>query len=117
MFDYVIAFFLILPYIIGFHAHGEDTWILGVFASAIVAYTIITDFEYGIFKLLPMKLHLALDALVGLLLIVLPFVLTLHNYYFFWPVVIGFAQLLLAVLSNSKPYVVTYCDLDITRHA
>src|SRR4051812_35655599 len=110
LFDYVIVFFPILPFVSGFHARGEDTWILALMAAVILGYSLITDYEFGIFKLLPMKLHLFLDILAGLVLVIMPLVLTLHNYYFYWPVAIGIVNIAIAVLSYSKPYVVTRHD-------
>jgi hypothetical protein len=70
--DYLtITKFLLLPRVMGF----SRTVTNGMTAVALVklAYTLLTRHEGGLYKVLPMKAHLAMDVAGGAMLCALPF--------------------------------------------
>ena len=113
--DYGIIFILFIPWITNFYKENEDTWILAAAGTFLWLISLFTDYDFGLIKLIPMKIHLLLDFLVAIFLIALPFIFPLFDYYFFWPMLIGLGGLLITLLSSSKPYVVTEKDLNITK--
>jgi hypothetical protein len=113
--DYGSAFILLLPWITSFYTGAADTRILAAVGGITILFSVITDYEFGLVKLLPMKVHLLFDTLSALFLIAMPWLFPLNNYIFYWPVIFGAAALLVALLSSPVPYRVTSTDLDITK--
>jgi hypothetical protein len=58
-----VALLLLLPRLLGWEA--SVTLVLTVIAAAMLAYSLLTDYEWGALRLLPMRAHLALDHIVG----------------------------------------------------
>lgn len=66
--DYVmVAALLALPRMLGWSE--RVTMLLTVLAVGALVFTLLTRFELGLIKVLPMKVHLALDVLSGAALI------------------------------------------------
>jgi len=114
MFDYSLAFALVSPWLINFHQRSLDTEILALTGLILSLVNLFTDYELGLIRIIPMKAHLILDAVFGLFLIGLPFILPMPHYNFYWPVMMGGGVLLVVLLSSSKAYDVSRNDLNIT---
>lgn len=73
--DYPVALALIgLPFILGLGtSHPLALTISPVVGVAAFLLTVFTDHHLGVFRVLPFKLHLAVDLAVGLLFLILPF--------------------------------------------
>ena len=72
--DYAsVAIFVNAPLVFGFAGASASAlyWLAGIH----LLMTGITDFPYGMFKVIPFRIHGALDALGGLFLVVAPWVL------------------------------------------
>ncbi len=115
IFDYSSGLILLLPWITNFNQSSADTQVLAALGAMTIFLSLLTDYEFGLIKLLPMKVHLILDVCQAALLIATPWMFPVRNYAFYWPVVLGVAELIIIVLSSSKPYQVTRRDLDITK--
>jgi len=112
--DYTTAFVLVLPWIVDYYSKNEDTWKLAAIGGIIFLYSIITDYEFGLIKLLPMKVHLVLDVLIATLLIITPW-LFVYNLYTNWAMFMGIALIVIVILSSASAYKITKRDLDITK--
>ena len=77
--DYPVAFGLItMPFLFGLGASNPLAfWLSVVTGFAALALTFVTDHHLGVIRILPYKLHLAVDFLVGLVFVAAPFVLGL----------------------------------------
>lgn len=72
--DYaLVAIFLNAPMVFGFTGAPASTlyWLAGIH----LLMTGITDFPYGMFKVIPFRIHGAIDALGGLFLLAAPWLL------------------------------------------
>jgi hypothetical protein len=72
--DYAaVAIFVNAPLVFGFSGTAASAlyWLAGIH----VLMTGITDFPYGMFKVIPFRIHGAIDGLGGLFLVVAPWVL------------------------------------------
>lgn len=73
MLDYLIAILLVAsPWIFGFSEGGAKTWLPVILGAGVALYSLITDYELGLARVIPMPVHLLLDAGGGLLLAVSP---------------------------------------------
>src|SRR5215217_9051277 len=71
--DYLTAGLLIAaPSMLGFRKHGMQTWLPIALGVGTIGYSLLTDYELGVFKIIPMPMHLALDAANGALLAASP---------------------------------------------
>jgi hypothetical protein len=71
--DYVTAGVLIAaPSLLRFRKNGMQTWLPIALGVGTIGYGLLTDYELGLFKVIPMPMHLALDAANGALLAASP---------------------------------------------
>ena len=71
--DYLWGLALIAtPWVFGFGDGGRAQWTAIVFGLGAILYSVVTDYELGVVRLLPMRLHLVLDGAAGALLAASP---------------------------------------------
>lgn len=101
--DYPVALALIgLPFLLGLGASNPLALAISpVVGVAAFLLTVFTDHPLGLVRVLPYKLHLAVDLAVGLLFLVLPFALGFEGFdaAYYW--VNGAA--VVTVVGLSKP--------------
>ncbi len=74
--DYVVGAMLILvPYLLGFANGGPEQWVPQVVGVLTIVVSLITAYEISIAKLVPFNVHLILDVVMGIVLILSPWVL------------------------------------------
>jgi hypothetical protein len=66
---------LISPWMFGFSGDSVATSCAMAFGVTLAAYSLITDYELSVRRVIPLRAHLALDAVVSGLLITSPFVM------------------------------------------
>ncbi len=71
--DYLWGVLLLAsPWLFGFADGGAETWIAVVLALGAVVYSLLTDYELGVARVLSMRAHLLLDLAGGVLLAASP---------------------------------------------
>lgn len=65
------ALLLASPWLLGFEG-GPETWIAVILALGAVVYSLLTDYELGVARVLSMRGHLLLDLAGGVLLVASP---------------------------------------------
>ncbi len=75
--DYPVAFLLLsLPFLLGLgDSNPLAFWVSVVTGAAALVLTILTDHETGIIRVLPFSFHVAVDFMVGLTFVAVPFIL------------------------------------------
>lgn len=86
--DYPVALALIgLPFLLGLGESNPLALQLSV-ATGIAALilTILTDHHLGVIRVIPYKIHLIVDLLVGIVFVIAPFLLAFEGLdaYFYW---------------------------------
>lgn len=101
--DYPVALALVvLPFLLGLgDSHPLALAVSPVVGVAALVLTVFTDHHLGVFRVLPYRLHLAVDLAVGLLFLALPFVLGFTGIDAAFYLVNGAA--VVAVIGLSKP--------------
>jgi hypothetical protein len=83
--DYVVGAILILaPFLLGFADGTAAQWVpisLGVVA---VLYSLLTNYELGFLKVLPLRVHLILDQTLGAVLLTSPWLFDFSS-RIMWP--------------------------------
>jgi len=103
--DYLVGSFLIAsPWILNIYHGEEESWILMITGMVTVIYSLLTDYEMGYFKKIPMAVHLTLDTLSAVFLGVSPWVFDFAGYS--WKPHVIIAALELAVVLMTKPRLV-----------
>ncbi len=101
--DYPVAFaLLILPFVLGLGASNPLALYLSVATgAAALLLTIITNHQTGLLKVVPYRVHLAVDFVVGLVFVAAPFIFgfTGLDAIFYW----ANGAAVLAVVGLHKP--------------
>jgi hypothetical protein len=108
--DYIVAIALIFaPMIFGFQSVGGATvaipMILGV---GLFLYSLLTNYEWGVFKVINMRYHLVIDVLASSLLLLSPFLFGFADEALnVWlpHVIVGITVILVVICSQRDPAV------------
>lgn len=100
---YPVAFGLIaMPFLFGLGAINPLAFWLSVLTGiAAFLLTVLTDHHLGIFRILPYSLHLAVDAMVGMVFVITPLALSFTGIEFWYYMVLGLT--VLTVVGLHKP--------------
>lgn len=101
--DYSLAVVLIiLPFILNF-PEGAAIWVPIILGAGTILYSLMTDYEMSAAKIIPMKMHLALDFFAGAFLIATPWLFGFAD-EILWPfLIIGICELGAALMTSRKP--------------
>jgi hypothetical protein len=79
--DYMTGLLLLLaPNLLGFaHVGGAAVWIPRVIGLMILLQAMTTDYELGVMKMVPIKMHLMTDYVVAIFLVVSPWLFGFSN--------------------------------------
>ena len=104
--DYLAsAINLALPPLLGLHEAPRAVLILRIAGVANASYSLLTDYELGAFKVVPMPAHLRLDAAKGVLTLSSPWLFGFANKgarYWLAPVLMGTVDVLAAITSETN---------------
>ena len=105
--DYLVAILLIaLPEIVRLPA-GFPRYVPVALGIITVLYSLITSYEWGLMRMIPMRAHLVLDLLNGLLLAVSPWLFGFATEVWKPHLVIGCTELLVVLISKRTTPAVT----------
>ena len=104
MLDYGVGLLLLVaPYLFGFANGGAAQWVPMILGLGAIVYSALTRYELGLVKLIPMPVHLALDAASGLLLAASPFLFGFSDQVWVPHVVFGLLELGASLMTRSVP--------------
>jgi hypothetical protein len=73
--DYIVGALLIAaPWIFQFSGHTGPTVVSIVLGAGLIAYSLITNYELGVWKIAPMAVHNLIDIVAGALLAASPWI-------------------------------------------
>lgn len=106
--DYLMgAVLLVAPYVLGFANGGAAQWTPMILGAGAIVYSLLTRYELGAVKLIPMPVHLVLDAASGLLLAASPWLFGFSDFVWVPHFVLGLLELGSSFMTRSVP------DMDI----
>ena len=102
--DYLaIAILLAGPWIFGFDDNKAATYVFVGVGIVGLLHTILTKFELGLFKVLPMHMHLMMDAGAGLFLIASPWLFGFADRVYIPHVAMGVMELIVVMFAHRYP--------------
>lgn len=102
--DYLMGILLIAsPWIFGFATGGAEQWIPIILGAGALVYSLMTDYELGMFKTLSMKTHLNLDLVSGIFLAVSPWLFGFSDTVSTPHVILGILEIGAALMTKTHP--------------
>lgn len=102
--DYITGLLLITgPWLLQFDPAGPQTWVPAVVGSVTILYSLFTNYESGIVKLIPVRTHLNLDTLNAVIQIVSPWSFGFADLVWIPHFFAGLFQMAVALLINPHP--------------
>ncbi len=103
MLDYLMGAVLILaPWLLDF----DDTaaiWVPVVLGAGVIVYSLLTDYELGIARVIPMATHLILDIAGGLVLAVSPWIFQFSDEVWVPHLVLGLLEVGAGLMTRTIP--------------
>lgn len=102
--DYLMGALLIAsPWLLGFATGGPEQWVPVAAGATALLYSLLTDYELGVVKRLPMPVHLLLDGIAGVALAASPWLLGFDEKVWMPHVVFGALEIVAAFFTNTIP--------------
>lgn len=102
--DYTVGGFMAAsPWLLGFARGGAETKIPEAAGKAAVVYSLLTDYEWGIKKVIPMRQHLLLDLVSGVLLAASPWLFGFAKKTYMPHLVMGVFEIGAALVTKLDP--------------
>jgi uncharacterized membrane protein len=101
--DYIIGLLLLfMPYMLSLDTPEAENNVLYFTGTAVLIYSLITDYDLGLLELIPLPLHFALDMLTGIILGGSPWLFGFSEKIWLPYVTLGAVMLLLPLLTRAK---------------
>lgn len=105
MLDYLVGLLLIAsPWLFGFAEEGGPAqWIPIILGVGVLIYSLLTRYELGVAGLIPVPVHLGLDAMSGLLLAVSPWLFGFADVVWLPHLIFGLLEIGVALTTETTP--------------
>lgn len=102
--DYALAVLVIFsPWLLAYDDQGAASWSAIVLAGVVILYSLFTHYEFALVRRIPMMSHLAMDAAVGLALVLSPWALGFVEDTWVWHVAAGALWIIGAFVTQTVP--------------
>jgi hypothetical protein len=104
MLDYLMGIILIAsPWIFSFATGGAEQWIPIILGAGALVYSMMTDYELGVFKTISMKTHLNIDLTSGILLAASPWIFGFSDRVIAPHLILGLLEIGAALMTKTTP--------------
>lgn len=103
--DYLVGIILIAsPWILGFAQNGAETWVPVILGASAIVYSLLTNYEMGVSRKLPLPAHLGIDVASGIFLAMSPWLFGFADFVYLPHLVLGIGEILIATITDHVPY-------------
>jgi hypothetical protein len=100
--DYVLALLMIsTPWLMKYEEGSNQQWLIISIGCVALLYSLCTDYEFGFLEELEVRTHLLLDFLVGILLILSPWLFGFYDKAYAPYIVLGVIEILSTVFTTT----------------
>jgi general stress protein CsbA len=101
--DYLTgALLIVAPYIFGFADGTAAQWIPQILGAALIGASLLTDYELGVVRVIPMPVHLFLDVAAGALLAASPWLFGFADRVY-WPhLILGVLEIGAGLMTQTR---------------
>jgi hypothetical protein len=101
--DYVVGIVLIAaPWLFGFADDGPATYIPVALGAGALVYSILTNYEFGVVRLIPFRVHLLLDVLSGAFLAISPWLFGFSNKVYLPHLIFGLIEIAAGIMTRES---------------
>ncbi len=102
--DYLMGLLLIIsPWIFGFANDDAAQWVPILLGVSALVYSLITDYELGLLKVLSMKAHLMIDLVSGIFLAASPWIFGFSEEVYLPHLLLGIAEIGASLFTRQHP--------------
>jgi hypothetical protein len=103
--DYLMGIILIIsPFIFGFWNGGSIAgWIPIIMGGALIVYSLMTDYEVSMNRIIPLKVHLAIDVVAGIFLALSPWIFGFAGLVFLPHLIFGIFEAGAGLMTKTTP--------------
>lgn len=102
--DYIMGIFLVVaPLVFHLNRTGPEGFIFYVLGATLFVYSILTNYELGLLKIISIKAHLFLDIISGVFLAASPWILGFADKVYLPHLILGLLEIGAGIMTSSKP--------------
>lgn len=102
--DYIMGTLLIaMGYVINFNSENTPNLVLYMVGTLTIFYSLLTKYELGVIKIIPMYIHLMLDSLSAIFLATSPWLLGFADDVFLPHLLLGLFEIGTTIMTSIKP--------------
>lgn len=102
--DYIMGVVLIVsPWMFDFARNGAETWVPVILGITTILYSLLTNYELGVWRRISMRTHLVLDTVSGLLLAASPWLFGFADYIWQPHLILGVLELGAVLMTKTEP--------------
>lgn len=101
--DYIMGIGLIgAPLLLNLATDGVETWVPALLGLAIIGYSLFTNYEMGVWKVLSIRTHLKLDLIAGIILCISPWIFGFSHLVWTPHLLLGIIIICLSIVSKPR---------------
>jgi hypothetical protein len=109
--DYVVGVLLIAaPWLFGFANGTAAQWVPVVIGILVIVMSVLTDYEMGAMKVIPMRTHLTMDVIAGIFLAASPWVFGFADQVYLPHLVVGLFSIGAGLFTETTSHTQGYKD-------
>lgn len=104
MIDYMMGILLIIsPWLFGFANGGAAQWVPIILGLGALMYSLMTDYELGLLKIISVKAHLMIDLIAGIFLAASPWIFGFADEVYLPHLILGIAEIGASLMTEQHP--------------
>lgn len=101
--DYIVGFlFVFMPFVLGLDTDTVPAMVFQYLGMLTILYSMLTRYEHGLVKVIPMKVHLGLDIASGIFLLASPWIFGFADEIFVPYILFGLFEIVAGSFTSNR---------------